>query len=72
MSIDPILVSMATELKTALENSGADPKRPPADSRPPADRAFEHYRALGGEQYTDPDKLVSALVEEVVRQAKSA
>jgi len=59
---DPILQGMATELHAALVASGADPKDPPTGDMP-ADRAFEEYKARGGDMYDDPQEMTRALVE---------
>jgi hypothetical protein len=62
---DPILDRMAEELREALITNGLDPTAPPANSGPPAHRAYGEYVLRGGKVYSDPDKMVKALVEKV-------
>jgi hypothetical protein len=68
---DPVLVQMAGEVKTALQRRGVDATDPPTHSQPPGVAVFSEYLRRGGNQFTDGDTLARALVEEVVRQAKT-
>ncbi len=66
-SDDPVLKSMATELRGALLAAGLDPTDPPQDSRPPTTAAWTEYQRRGGGQYDDPDDFITALVLEAGR-----
>lgn len=62
---DPILHTMAAELRAALIAAGADPTSPPDNDNMPADRAFAEYVRRGGTVYTDPHLFARSLVEQV-------
>lgn len=68
---DLVLVGMASELRHVLESIGADPLNPPDHTKPPADLAFKEYVHRGGSGYEQAEPFAKALVEEVVRQAKT-
>lgn len=60
---DPILTTMADELRAALVALGLDPTSPPPGPMPSA-RVWEEYQRRGGTVYTDADTMAAALVEE--------
>jgi hypothetical protein len=66
--MDAALKGMASELREALEMSSIPLDGHPAldgPDKPPSDRVFGEYQRRGGTEYTDPDEVVTALIEEV-------
>ena len=61
---DPVLDSMARQLRARLIQKGLDPQKPPA-GLPPTQRVFEEYKARGGSMQSQPDQMTMALVERV-------
>lgn len=62
--MDPVLNSMAEELKGALVARGLDPKDPPGGG-PPSSAAFAEYKRRGGIGYESADDFAKDLVERV-------
>lgn len=66
--MDVALKSMADELREALEMSGVPLNGHPAldgPDKPPTEKVFAEYQRRGGTEYTDPDEVFKAIVEEV-------
>lgn len=64
MTKDPVLDSMARELRRELVRRGLDPATPPPN-RAPSATAWSEYQRLGGKLYANPIELSEALTRRV-------